>query len=93
MHRDVKCENVLLSKADEPNCSVAKLADFGLAKIFNKEDKDDQFSSRVCGSPPYVAPEVLCAMPYGRPCDCWSLGVVTFVLLSGEMPFYAPDND
>jgi len=49
-------------------------------------------ASTTCGTPGYVAPEVLMQMPYGKECDNWSIGVVTFILLSGTPPFYEEDN-
>jgi len=49
-------------------------------------------ASTTCGTPGYVAPEVLMQMPYGKECDYWSIGVVTFILLSGTPPFYEEDN-
>jgi calcium/calmodulin-dependent protein kinase I len=49
-------------------------------------------ASTTCGTPGYVAPEVLMQLPYGKECDFWSIGVVTFILLSGTPPFYEEDN-
>ena len=49
-------------------------------------------ASTTCGTPGYVAPEVLMQMPYGKECDYWSIGVVAFILLSGTPPFYEEDN-
>ena len=49
-------------------------------------------ASTTCGTPGYVAPEVLMQQPYGNECDFWSIGVVTFILLSGTPPFYEEDN-
>ena len=46
----------------------------------------------VCGTPGYIAPEVLCMRGYDRQCDVWSLGVIVYILLCGFPPFYA-DND
>ena len=45
-----------------------------------------------CGTPGYVAPEVLQQLPYGKACDYWSIGVVAFILLSGTPPFYEEDT-
>ena len=73
--------------------SSVKVADFGLARKF--VDGDDllvNLASTTCGTPGYVAPEVLRQEKYGKECDYWSLGVVVFLLLSGSMPFYSSDN-
>ena len=56
-----------------------KVADFGLAKILD----DQTLASTACGTPSYIAPEVLEQKPYGKSCDIWSIGIVTYVLLSG----------
>jgi serine/threonine protein kinase len=76
LHRDIKLENILITGED-----TCKLSDFGLAVRLGK------FEPCCCGSPGYVAPEVLRHQPYGTPADVFSLGVVLFVLLSGRSPF------
>ena len=68
--------------------STLKIADFGLAKLLNTES----LATTTCGTPGYVAPEVLMQKPYGKTCDFWSIGVITFILLSGTPPFYEEDN-
>ena len=65
-----------------------KIADFGLARLLEA----GTLASTTCGTPGYVAPEVLQQNPYGMACDYWSIGVVTFILLSGTPPFYEEDN-
>lgn len=55
------------------------MTDFGLAKILD----DSQLASTTCGTPGYVAPEILNGERYGKECDFWSIGVLTYVLLSG----------
>eukprot|EP00727_Mastigamoeba_balamuthi_P013986 m51a1_g921 putative myosin light chain (685) ;mRNA; f:187180-190980 len=82
-HRDLKPENILVSKGAEP---LIKLADFGLSV----ETNSIELNSMV-GSPSYVAPEVLECKPYTMQCDCWSMGVVLYTLLSGDVPFRAED--
>jgi len=87
-HRDLKPENILcVSKTDSRAIfrhEQIKVADFGLSKMFNTGD--DLISQ--CGSPTYVAPEVLLAKPYTAAVDMWALGVVTFVILTGCFPFF-----
>ncbi|RHY26904.1 hypothetical protein DYB32_007169 [Aphanomyces invadans] len=82
VHRDLKPENILLSSHDD-HTAVVKIADFGLAK-------DDSYLTTMCGSPAYVAPEVLLGERglYNKAVDVWSIGVITFALLSGYLPFY-----
>ena len=65
-----------------------KIVDFGLAKLI----KGDELTHTTCGTPGYVAPEIIEEKAYGKACDCWSIGVVTFILLSGSPPFYQDDN-
>ena len=83
-HRDLKPEN-LLSSGDDTN-EIIKIADFGFSKDFN----DDKLQTS-CGSPGYVAPEVLTSESYDRSVDMWSIGVIVYILLCGYPPFYA-DN-
>ena len=68
--------------------SSLKIADFGLARLL----EENSLASTTCGTPGYVAPEVLLQKPYGKACDYWSIGVVAFILLSGTPPFYEEDN-
>lgn len=87
-HRDLKPENILY--ADEEQ-TVIKLMDFGLAKLLDSQD--DNLMTR-CGTLHYVAPEVLSRKKgYSNKCDCWSLGVVLYVLLCGYLPFYHEQRD
>lgn len=72
----------------ELGISSLKIADFGLARLL----EDNSLASTTCGTPGYVAPEVLMQKPYGKACDYWSIGVVSFILLSGTPPFYEEDN-
>ena len=44
--------------------------------------------STICGSKDYIAPEIVSEEPYDSACDCWSLGVIIYVILSGNVPFY-----
>nr|ACH68463.1 calcium/calmodulin dependent protein kinase 2 [Phytophthora sojae] len=83
VHRDLKPENLLLMSADD-DASI-KLADFGFAKTVTK---DDSGLVTTCGTPGYVAPEILEGASYGKPVDIWSIGVITYILLAGYPPFH-----
>jgi len=94
-HRDIKPENMLLSKDGD-----LKVADFGLAALF-KKDNEIRLCNTVCGSPPYIAPEVVNGKRVKRVdvlesgyapnvADVWSCGVVLFVLLVGNTPWDEP---
>jgi len=79
VHRDLKLENFLY---DEKDSKHLKLIDFGFSKIWDTNVK----MKLSCGTLAYVAPEVL-AKSYTSKCDLWSLGVISFILLAGYMPF------
>jgi len=80
-HRDLKPENLLL-KSDQ-NDSDIKIADFGFAKkVLTPNSLTTQ-----CGTPGYVAPEILEGLPYDTKADMWSIGVILYILLGGYPPF------
>ncbi|TKS76623.1 Calcium/calmodulin-dependent protein kinase type 1G [Collichthys lucidus] len=81
VHRDLKPENILYYSSDEN--SKVMISDFGLSKMV-----DNDIMSTACGTPGYVAPEVLAQKPYSKAVDCWSIGVITYILLCGYPPFY-----
>jgi len=81
-HRDLKPENLLLVHGDNGD-DIIKIADFGLSKDFGQEQLQTS-----CGTPDYVAPEVLLGEPYDMAVDIWSIGVISYVLLCGFPPFY-----
>jgi serine/threonine-protein kinase Chk1 len=94
-HRDLKPENVLLSAEGD-----LKLSDFGLAALF-KKDGNARLCNTVCGSPPYIAPEIVSGLRskrvdvldggyYANISDIWSCGIVLFVLLVGNTPWDEP---
>ena len=79
VYRDLKPENILLDDKGH-----VKLTDFGLSKIL--EDENDK-AFTICGTPQYLAPEVLLKKGYNKAVDWWSLGCVMFEMLSGRLPF------
>jgi len=82
-HRDLKPENLLCSEID--GVDVVKIADFGLSKMFSGAEK----LRTGCGTPGYVAPEILLQDTYDNKVDLWSIGVITYILLAGYSPFYS----
>jgi serine/threonine-protein kinase Chk2 len=82
VHRDLKPENILLMDED----FTVKIGDFGLAKIVGEAS----FTTTLCGTPSYVAPEILAESrnrKYTKAVDIWSLGVVLYICLCGFPPF------
>jgi calcium/calmodulin-dependent protein kinase I len=85
-HRDLKPENLLLaSRNGDLN---VKISDFGLSKLFN----ENEVLKTACGTPGYVAPEVLRRQGYSAEVDMWSMGVITYIMLCGYPPFYDAKN-
>lgn len=82
MHRDLKPHNVLLLGKINP---IVKLTDFGLARNMTTDD----MTSTFCGSPIYMAPEILNGDKYNVKADLWSLGIIFYQCLTGDMPFKA----
>ena len=84
VHRDLKPENLLLKSRDKSKLTPVKLADFGFAKLI----KSKNGCRSLCGTPGYLAPEILERFPsYDVQCDMWSVGVILFLLLGGYLPF------
>lgn len=83
--RDLKLENLLLDKDGH-----IKIADFGLCK---EEMYYGALTKTFCGTPEYLAPEVLLDNDYGRAVDWWGLGVVMYEMMCGRLPFYSTDHE
>lgn len=84
-HRDIKPENLLLDAMDN-----LKISDFGLATVFRHKGHTRKLQ-RSCGTPPYVAPEVMKGWDYSaEPADLWSCGIVLVAMLAGELPWDEP---
>ncbi|XP_068431060.1 serine/threonine-protein kinase DCLK3 [Clinocottus analis] len=86
VHRDLKPENLLIEHVAAGICRL-KLGDFGLAMVVT----EPVFT--VCGTPTYVAPEILCETGYGVAVDVWALGIILYILLCGFPPFRSRDRD
>lgn len=78
VHRDIKPENILVTKNNR-----IKLIDFGLCKVRVKKSIENE----IVGTGYYMAPEVILNEDYNTKVDCWSLGVVLYLLVSGYLPF------
>lgn len=79
LHRDIKLENILVNEIDSDNYEI-KIADFGLS-IFTLEN---QLVYERCGSPGYVAPEILSRKGYSYKADMFGVGVILYNLLTGQ---------
>lgn len=87
VHRDIKLENILCQNQADGLC--CKISDFGFAKRALEPSSIEE----ACGTPQYVSPEILQGLDYGTEVDVWSLGVLTFTILGGYLPFYARNMD
>ncbi|XP_032873631.1 serine/threonine-protein kinase DCLK2 isoform X5 [Amblyraja radiata] len=85
VHRDIKPENLLVCEYVDGTKSL-KLGDFGLATVV------DGPLYTVCGTPTYVAPEIIAESGYGLKVDIWAAGVITYILLCGFPPFRSENN-
>nr|XP_028598706.1 LOW QUALITY PROTEIN: serine/threonine-protein kinase DCLK2 [Podarcis muralis] len=85
VHRDIKPENLLVCEYPDGTKSL-KLGDFGLATVVEGP------LYTVCGTPTYVAPEIIAETGYGLKVDIWAAGVITFILLCGFPPFRSENN-
>uniref|UniRef100_A0A6M2DRW0 non-specific serine/threonine protein kinase n=1 Tax=Xenopsylla cheopis TaxID=163159 RepID=A0A6M2DRW0_XENCH len=90
VHRDLKPQNILLAHTGSrgrtrPENITLKIADFGFARFL----QDGVMAATLCGSPMYMAPEVIMSLQYDAKADLWSLGTIVFQCLTGKAPFQA----
>ncbi|XP_068385976.1 serine/threonine-protein kinase ULK2 isoform X3 [Eschrichtius robustus] len=89
IHRDLKPQNILLSYANRRKSTVSgiriKIADFGFARYLHS----NMMAATLCGSPMYMAPEVIMSQHYDAKADLWSIGTVIYQCLVGKPPFQA----
>mmetsp|Transcript_28613 Transcript_28613/g.42328 ORF Transcript_28613/g.42328 Transcript_28613/m.42328 type:complete len:336 (+) Transcript_28613:65-1072(+) len=81
-HRDLKPENVLLAQKDD--ITDIKIIDFGMSKVFGP---GEIATASTLGTPGYMAPEIMQSKKYTEKVDIWALGVITYIILCGYMPF------
>ncbi|CAE7570347.1 cmk-1, partial [Symbiodinium microadriaticum] len=77
VHRDLKPENLLLSSQNELDSNI-KISDFGLSATASGHTLTE-----FCGTPDYMAPELINSQPYGTPVDMWAIGVIAYCLIGG----------
>lgn len=86
IHRDIKLQNFLMT-----NDGVVKLSDFGLS--INFDDVSDKSSVvSICGTPNYISPEVIDRDSHTSAVDIWGVGVIVFLMLTGQRPFKSSNN-
>ena len=93
IHRDIKPNNILLHRSNNSDKIdyhhrsglIVKLADFGMAKIYTKED--NPLEHTYCGTPMYMSPEMATGRLYSPNIDLWSFGVILYEMMYGENPF------
>ena len=82
IHRDLKPENILMTKKEDD--ADLKILDFGLGKIVGPNEK----STEPYGTVIYCAPEIILDKPYTKNVDAWSVGIITYIMLYGNLPFF-----
>ncbi|XP_052243873.1 serine/threonine-protein kinase 33-like [Dreissena polymorpha] len=96
VHRDLKLENILVSKSASPSnpedSLQIKVTDFGLS-ITKSGVGHDNMMQDFCGTPNYMAPEIIDNKMYSQQCDVWALGVIVYTLFCGVPPFRSKDEE
>ena len=91
VHRDIKLENILI----DLNNNI-KICDFGISKIFPDNSSNKMLLFDKCGTPMYMAPEILLSSKengyYAKPVDIWAAGIALYIILSGQLPFSIKDE-
>ncbi|XP_075252985.1 uncharacterized protein LOC142344850 isoform X2 [Convolutriloba macropyga] len=85
IYRDLKLDNVMIDEDGH-----VKVGDFGMCKDGVKRE---DFARTFCGTPDYMAPEIVMKKPYGMSCDWWSFGICIYEMLSGYPPFESDDEE
>lgn len=87
VHRDLKPENILMT--DSSDEADIRILDFGLSKIIGPEERCTEPFGTIC----YVSPEVLLEKPYTKSIDIWAIGVITYLMLCGQLPFDSDEGE
>ncbi|GAA6073216.1 serine/threonine-protein kinase 33 isoform X1, partial [Tachysurus ichikawai] len=95
VHRDLKLENILVDSSHQNTDNAViniKITDFGLS-VQKGGVGSGKMLQTTCGTPKYMAPEVINGHDYSQQCDMWSIGVIMYMLLSGEPPFQSSSEE